>query len=103
MAWDAMGLAFLPLYYVSAHLSIITVSFSMISSLPLQCFTLSLSFPLSFAFIHPFSLLVRIPEEEAAWLTTDVAAPYVRLLVKRPLQRQEDLCFLPYPRPWRRP
>lgn len=75
MAWDAMGLAFFPLYYVSAHVSIMIVSFSIISSLPLQCLTFSFSFPLSFAFIHPSSLLVRIPEEEVAWLTTDTAAP----------------------------
>lgn len=75
MAWDAMGLAFHPLYYVSAHLSIMIVSFSIISSLPLQCLTFSLSFPLSFTFIHPSSLLVRIPEEEVAWLTTEAAAP----------------------------
>lgn len=78
MAWDAMALAFLPLYYVSAHLSIIIVSFSIISSLTLQCLTLSLSFPPLLLLFYPFSLLIRIPEEEVeevAWLTTDAAAP----------------------------
>lgn len=42
---------------------------------PSAVFDLLLLFPSLFAFIHPSSLLVRIPKEEVAWLTTDTAAP----------------------------